>query len=194
MGGGSSDAACALTTLNQLWRIGLPDARLYELAAQLGSDVPFFIAGGTARIYGRGEVVVPLPDAEPNWLVIAKPPVSISTADVFRRLAPEDYGSATDTDALEEAIRKGQPLPLARLVNTLEVPVLDAYPAVRETCSALLESGASVVRLSGSGPTLFAPFRRLRDAAPVFERARTRGVTAWLTHSVGRANFRGAFP
>src|SRR5262249_43935983 len=77
LGGGSSDGAAALVALNHLWRLGLDTGRLEELASSLGSDVPFFVHGGTALIQGRGEVVHPLPDAEPLWLVLAKPAISL---------------------------------------------------------------------------------------------------------------------
>ena len=90
LGGGSSDAGAVLLALNSLWHADLSTARLESLAARLGSDVPYFITGGTARIAGRGETVIPLPDLAPLWFVLAKPPVSISTADIFHRLTSSD--------------------------------------------------------------------------------------------------------
>jgi 4-diphosphocytidyl-2-C-methyl-D-erythritol kinase len=187
LGGGSSDAASVLLALNALWGTHLPHERLTELAATLGSDVPYFLSGGTALIAGRGERVTPLPDAQPLWLVLARPPVAVSTATVYRALAPEDYAIGADTDALVQAIQLGAPLPLDRLSNSLEAPVLRDYPQITATRDALLASGAPLVRMSGSGPTLYAPFGALEDASRVYAEARSRGLACWLCHFVTRA-------
>jgi 4-diphosphocytidyl-2-C-methyl-D-erythritol kinase len=188
LGGGSSDGASVLTTLNALWRLGLPIERLEALAAQLGSDVPFFVRGGTALIEGRGEYVTPLPDAEPLWLVLAKPAIGVPTAQVFRGLSAESYTNGEDSEAVVSAIRERRPLPFERLTNALEPGVLRMFPPVALARDVLLDAGAPLVRMSGSGPTLFALFRRLSDAAAVAERARTNtsGIAVWLTHTIGR--------
>ncbi|MGE5333984.1 MAG: 4-(cytidine 5'-diphospho)-2-C-methyl-D-erythritol kinase [Nitrososphaerota archaeon] len=184
LGGGSSDAATVLTALNELCALGLSQPRLEALAARLGSDVPFFIHGGTALIEGRGEFVTPLPDSEPLWLIVARPPVNISTATVFRSLTAADYGDTRDTDAIVAAIRAGEPLPLDRLANTLEPVVMRAWPEVAATRDALSRAGAPLVRMSGSGPTLFAPFRTLADAAGVYASTREAHIEAWLCHTI----------
>ncbi|HEU5343219.1 MAG TPA: 4-(cytidine 5'-diphospho)-2-C-methyl-D-erythritol kinase [Ktedonobacterales bacterium] len=192
LGGGSSDAATALVTLNARWRLGLSLARLEALAARLGSDTPYLIHGGTARIEGRGEIVEPLPDAEPLWLALVKPLVDVSTPAVFGALTPADYGDAADTEAVIAAIRAENPLPFERLTNTLERGVLRAYPEVANVKKALLDLGAPLVVMSGSGPSLFAPFRSLREAASLVERARGRQLNVWLCHSVTRAQVQAA--
>lgn len=188
LGGGSSDGARVLTTLNALWRLELPSERLEMLAAQLGSDVPFFVRGGTALIEGRGEYVTPLPDAEPLWLVLAKPSIGVPTAQVFRGLGAESYTNGEDSEAVVGAIRERRPLPFERLTNALEPGVLQLFPPVALARDVLLDAGAPLVRMSGSGPTLFAPFRRLGAAAAVAERAQanTAGIAIWLTHTIGR--------
>jgi len=192
LGGGSSDAAAVLMALNRLWGAGRSDDQLQQLGAHLGSDVPYFIAGGSARIAGRGEVVTPLPDAEPLWLVLAKPPVRVSTSAVFRRVASHDYGTAEDTDAVEQAIAHGQPLPFDRLTNTLEPIVFAQYPAVAATREALLAAGAPLVRMSGSGPTLYVPLRDHGTASSLCAAASERGLVVWLCRTVSRAEYRGA--
>ncbi len=185
LGGGSSDGATVLLALNTWWGLGLAEADLIALAAPLGSDVPFFIIGGTAQITGRGEVVTKLPDLVPLWLVVAKPPVNVSTPAVFRALPPADYSDGTATAALVGDIRAGTPPPLtdASLHNALERGVLRDYPAVAATRAALLAAGAPCVRMSGSGPTLYAPFTTLRAAAAVRDAARAAGLRVWLTHT-----------
>jgi len=153
----------------------------------LGSDVPFFIHGGSALIEGRGELVTPLPDCEPLWLLIARPPVSISTAAVFRSVTPAAYGDTHDTDIVVEAIRGGFQLPLDRLSNTLEPLVMKNWPEVAATRDGLLRAGAPIVRMSGSGPTLFAPFRTLDEAVQVYDAARSETISVRLCHTVARA-------
>jgi 4-diphosphocytidyl-2-C-methyl-D-erythritol kinase len=190
LGGGSSDGATVLVALNRLWWLGHSRRRLEELSAQLGSDLPFFVTGGTALIEGRGEVVKPLPDAEPLWLVLVKPPIPVPTGHVFQRLSPRDYTDATSTRAVVAAIRRGEPLPLASLANALERGVLAEYPAVAAAWDALVAAGAPVVRMSGSGPTLFAPFRDLRAAARVYTTMRQTSALCWLTRTVARDEVR----
>lgn len=194
LGGGSSDAGAVLLALNSLWQSDLSTTQLESLAARLGSDVPYFITGGTARIAGRGETVIPLPDLAPLWFVVAKPPVSISTADIFRRLTPRDYGSPEETDAIQRAVESGEPLPfdglIARLSNTLEPVAFAAYPAVRQTRDALVQAGAPVVRMSGSGPTLYAPFATRAEAEAVYARAQAANLAVWLCSTVPHDEYR----
>jgi len=186
LGGGSSDAAAVLVALNHLCTLRLSRTRLEVLAARLGSDVPFFIHGGAAMIEGRGELVTPLPDCEPLWLLVAHPPVNISTAAVFRSVTPAEYGDTHDTDIVVKAIRGGSPLPLERLSNTLESLVMRTWPEVYATRDGLLHAGAPIVRMTGSGPTLFAPFRALDDATRVYEAARSQNIDVRLCHTVSR--------
>ena len=203
LGGGSSDAACVLAALDALWGLGLGAARLEALAATLGSDTPFFVGGGTALIGGRGEVVTPLPDAEPLWLILLKPRVGVSTAAIFRALTPADYGDEADTQAVVATIQARRPLPFDRLTNTLEPVTLRAYPTVAAARERLLAAGAPVVRMSGSGPTLYAPFRSLSEAAAVHRRLRADiegdssedgACDAWLCHTRSREQCARALP
>jgi 4-diphosphocytidyl-2-C-methyl-D-erythritol kinase len=193
LGGGSSDAASVLLALNALWDARLPHERLTELASVLGSDVPYFLSGGTALIEGRGERVIPLLDGPPLWLVLVRPPIAVSTAAVYRALSPAEYATAEDSRAIIQAIKWGNPLPLEHLSNSLEVPVLRDYPQIAATRDALLTSGAPLVRMSGSGPTLYAPFGALDDASRVYAEAQLRGLECWLCHFVPRSTCKGAF-
>jgi 4-diphosphocytidyl-2-C-methyl-D-erythritol kinase len=193
LGGGSSDAASVLLALNALWQTRLPHERRTELAATIGSDVPYFLSGGAALIAGRGEHVTPLPDVQPLWLVLARPHVNVSTAAVYRALSPADYATAEDTEAIIQAVQQGEPLPLDRLSNSLEAPVMRDYPEIAATRDELLASGAPLVRMSGSGPTLYAPFGALGDASRVYAESHSRGLECWLCHFVSRSTCEGAF-
>ncbi len=186
LGGGSSDAAMVLLVLNRWWHLGLARERLLELAASLGSDVPFFVLGGTALVEGRGERVTPLPDLPGMWVMLLKPSVAVSTPAAFRALTPADYTDGQATATLVSAIR-GSALPsLDGLMNALEARVCQEYPAVAESRAAFFQAGAQFVCMSGSGPTLFALFPSLAEAAPVYQALLGEGRQVWLTRAVSR--------
>lgn len=156
MAGGSADAAGVLTACDALWRLGTPRAELELLAADLGSDVPFLLSGGTAVGTGRGEVLSPvLTRSEFHW-VIALAEGGLSTPAVYaeydrlRPDAPEPHLS----EPLMQALRLGDATALgATLSNDLQMPAVALRPALRRTLDAGLEEGALGGIVSGSGPT-----------------------------------------
>jgi 4-diphosphocytidyl-2-C-methyl-D-erythritol kinase len=128
------------------------------MARELGADVPYFLVGGTALGLGRGDEIVPLPEIVDETVVLATPPVAVSTADVFAHLpavAPRPFPAA-----LLDFVQGGACPGIAGLDgwNDLEPAVLERVPAVRSVYNALRRAGASCVRLSGSGATVFACF------------------------------------
>jgi 4-diphosphocytidyl-2-C-methyl-D-erythritol kinase len=151
LGGGSSDAALALRLLDAAHHLNLSHEQLTAAAAQLGSDVPFFLHGGTALVEGRGERVTPLPDLPAHWLVLLNPGVALSTPRVFQELRLDEYARPP---AEASAPREGTPV-LPAFVNTLEAPALRLEPAIAHCREQLHAAGASQVLLSGSGPTVF---------------------------------------
>jgi 4-diphosphocytidyl-2-C-methyl-D-erythritol kinase len=186
LGGGSSDAATVLAILNRRWRLGQSVQHLELASAALGADVPFFMRGGTASVSGIGERVHALPDIQPLWILLAMPPVRVSTPLIFKALTAADFTGGEHTAALEEQIRRGGALDSRYMVNCLEARAIELFPEIAQARDALLRAGAPFVRMSGSGATLFAPFRELADAAPVAAYAREQGLTVHLTHTVGR--------
>jgi 4-diphosphocytidyl-2-C-methyl-D-erythritol kinase len=117
--------------------------------------------------------------------VLAKPPVGVSTAAVFAALRPEAYGSGSSTAQVAESIRSGRPIPFEHLTNALLPTALQMFPEIGRARERLLDAGAPVVCLSGSGPSLFVPFRRLDDASGVLQRAREApDLAVWLTYTV----------
>jgi 4-diphosphocytidyl-2-C-methyl-D-erythritol kinase len=161
LGGGSANAATVLLGMCALAGIEPPPEELASLAAGLGSDVPYFLHGGTALGTGRGERIEPLPDpdAEPLLLWLALPPVVADTRAVFAAHRV-DRSAAGGAGAEDGETAAGVPAAWSALLgrNDLEPACLALYPAVRDVYNRLSESGAQAVRLSGSGSTIFALF------------------------------------
>lgn len=157
LGGGSSDAAGALRGVNALLRLGMDDATLSRLAAALGSDVPFFLAGGTASCRGRGEEVTPLPDGPPLWFVVVKPDVGVSTAQAYAALDQDaNRISARATGSMEQLLAAGDvERVIARMINDFEHVVLDQQPEIALLIDELLMARARNARLCGSGAAVF---------------------------------------
>lgn len=157
LAGGSSDAAAALRGLNQLWGLQLTQDQLAELGAEIGSDVPFCVYGGTALAKGRGEQIVHLGAPAPCWVILAKPPVGVSTADVYGQLRLDEIEQHPRTVQMLRAIEEQNFSLMCRsLGNVLESVTMNLQPQVRQIKELMLASGADGVLMSGSGPTVFA--------------------------------------
>lgn len=171
LAGGSSNAAAVLVGLDLIWQLGLTQPELQELAAQLGSDIPFCIGGGTALATGRGEILEPLPDLNKLSVVLAKyRSLEISTAwayGTYREKFGHTYVSEPE-ELLERrqrfhsgsmisaiADRDGQQIGQL-LYNDLEKVALPAYPKVAQLRDAFKKTDILGVMMSGSGPTVFA--------------------------------------
>ncbi len=157
MAGGSADAAATLLAYDRLHRTGLPDDVLLDLAAELGSDVPFSLVGGTARGRGRGEVVQPLDDRGTWWWVAVPSGVGLSTPEVyahFDKLFPDALAEPAEPADLLSALASGEPLRLARtLHNDLQAPAVDLRPELGTLIDRGEGEGALRGLVSGSGPT-----------------------------------------
>ena len=187
LGGGSSDAAAVLVGLNRLWGLGLGADELAGLAADLGSDVPFFIRGGTAMVSGRGERVRPLPPVDQAWLVLLCPeiPLADKTAAMYSRVTPAHYTGGMLTRKLEARIRGGGDVPPEFLYNAFDDIALEAYPGLDTYWDALGGLGAREIHVAGSGPSLYAPVsRREQGTAIALLLGRTRGWNAHLVSTV----------
>ncbi|HLH62370.1 MAG TPA: 4-(cytidine 5'-diphospho)-2-C-methyl-D-erythritol kinase [Ktedonobacteraceae bacterium] len=187
LGGGSSDAAAVLLALRQWLQLPLSASELLDIAAALGSDVPFFLTGGLALCEGRGERVTALAPYWPptmRWLLLLKPPIGVSTAAVFRALPASDYTDGSHTGAVCAAFEARSTPRLGDLYNGLERCVLETYPEVARAREGLLDAGAPCVRLSGSGPTLFAPFPELLRARQVQEDMQAQGYDVYLSRAI----------
>ena len=152
LGGGSADAAAALVGLARLWNAQQPS--LVPLAAELGSDVPYFLGNATALVEGRGEVVRPLPPLPVTHLVLVRPRVSLSTRDVFQSLRPAEWGDGASTRTLAERLRAGDGLAEELLRNDLQTAAERCCPPLG-AARQRLEAAGLHPHLTGTGPTLF---------------------------------------
>lgn len=155
LAGGSSDAAATLRGLNKLWKLGLTLDELAELGAKIGSDVSFCVYGGTAIATGRGEKIEHIPAPPPCWVILAKPTIGVSTAEVYRNLNLNTI-THPDVDGMAQAIKDRNYERICSLVgNVLEDVTLKMYPEVAHIKEQMKRFGADAVLMSGSGPTVF---------------------------------------
>jgi 4-diphosphocytidyl-2-C-methyl-D-erythritol kinase len=172
LGGGSSDGACCLLALNEVFGTGLSADTLRSLAAELGSDVPFFIEGGTALCTGRGEIVRQLRDAPRFGGVLAGPGSSLKTVEMYASLVEEDFGGPKVEGmlrAIEEGDLKGV---CSALFNGFERAAFERMPELREWRRQLGQLGSMGTVLCGSGPTLLAIFPGIDEAEAAARRLR----------------------
>lgn len=169
LGGGSSDAAAVLRALRTLYAPDISDGRLETLAARLGSDVPFFIRGGTQLATGRGEVVSPLPQLAAGWFVVVKPDEGYSTAEMYRRLDEPGSLLVRNSRYMQDAVAANNVHAVAvELHNSFE-RVVPKDSSLRTIKDALRAQGALGTLLSGSGSAVFGLFDDQSAAAAAAE-------------------------
>ena len=180
LGGGSSDAAACLLALNALWDIGYRIEQLAEIAVELGSDVPLFLAGALSRVRGRGESVDPLGFEWPFWAVLLCPPTPLATAEVYRKFdelltKPPDEATIRDCQlGLHEPESAG-----AVMFNMLEPAACQVLPQLADWREALFAAGATNVQLCGSGSALVCLFGSLAKARQLVHRLSPQ-LRAWV--------------
>lgn len=190
LGGGSSNAAAALLGLIRLRGLVVPQERLAGLAAGLGSDVPFFLSGGTALGAGRGEVVSPLPDLPPCNILVIYPGVRVSTAEAYRRLE----------HALTPEESRDRMLGFCRLLqagagfqhgifNDFERVILAGCDPIREARDFLMERGAAAALLSGSGSSVFGFFQEEESALAASSAVKREAWRVFPAKTLSRSGF-----
>ena len=169
LGGGSSDAAAALAGLNELWELGLSTVQLSSLGAELGSDVPFFFHTPAAFCTGHGEEVKPVNVGRAFDIVLVKPPMGLSTAEVYRECgASNPKSEIRDPQSVLDALASGDVEQLGRsLHNRLQEPAMRICPPVAELHRRMQALGAAGCLLTGSGSCLFALCRDEEEAKRV---------------------------
>jgi 4-diphosphocytidyl-2-C-methyl-D-erythritol kinase len=177
LGGGSSDAAAAIRALAKLWGLKLTHERRRQIAADIGADVPYFLEGGTALGEGRGDRLVPLPDAGRAWVVLVVPGFGVSTKEAF------GWWDATGQDRQDGRDRQVT-------FNDLQEAVAKRHPIIDTLVAALKREGAFRASLSGSGSAVFGLFRRKFDAERTAGALAGRRRQVLVTRTIGRLESR----
>ena len=165
MAGGSSDAAAVMVGVNRRFRLGLSRKELMERGVKIGADVPYCILRGTALAEGIGEKLTPLTPAPDCHVLIAKPPISVSTKFVYENLHLDQLEAHPDIDGIRRAIEEGDLCGMvSRMGNVLETVTIPAYPQIGQISELMKENGALGAMMSGSGPTVFGIYDDERKA------------------------------
>ena len=168
LAGGSADAAAVLKGMNELYNLQMSKARLCELGAKLGSDIPFCLMGGTMLATGRGEVLTRLADMPETWVVLAKPRISVSTAWAYQNYDEQGAERHPDNEAIKKAIARGNRKAVAGLLcNVLESVTIKKYDVIADYKQMMLDKGAMASMMSGSGPTVFGLARNREQAEAI---------------------------
>lgn len=171
MAGGSSDGAAVIRGMNELYSLGFTMERLQKLSVVIGADVPYCIQGGTMLAEGIGEKLTRLPAAPDCFVVVAKPPVGVSTQYVYGNLKVGELKEHPDLDAMQKAILSGDLKKMGMSMgNVLETVTEKAYPVITALKKTLLAEGAVQALMSGSGPTVFGLFDSEEKARSAYER------------------------
>jgi 4-diphosphocytidyl-2-C-methyl-D-erythritol kinase len=187
LGGDSSDAAAVLSGLNRLWDLSISQKGLAEMASQLGSDVSFFLSGGTALLQGRGETVSPLPSMQKMWLVLLMPPVKRpdnKTARLYKNLNAGHYTDGQMTEEVVVLLTKGEDIALANLFNVFENVADESFKGLDDCRQRFLQAGADSVHLAGSGPALFTMVKEKTRAQKIYTELKGQGLEAYLAETL----------
>ena len=159
MAGGSSNAAAVLFGINRMFELGLSQQELMDRGVQLGADVPYCIMRGTVLAEGIGEILTPLPALPKCYVLIAKPPISVSTKLVYEKLDSHEIENHPDIDGILEGLEAQDIKKVAACMgNVLEKVTIEEYPVIEQIKNIMKEEGALNAMMSGSGPTVFGIF------------------------------------
>lgn len=186
LGGGSSDAIAAFIGTMHLWGLERTPEDLLPMAQQLGADVPFFIVGGCAVAWGRGDDLAILSPVEGLWLVLLTPPNEIpdKTARLYEAITAEHYSNGDATADLVDVLRTGGRPDPKLFVNVFEQVADSFFPDLPRYRRALLDAGAASVHLSGAGPTLFTLVDSEAEGRALVGRLGEAGFSGTLVHTV----------
>jgi 4-diphosphocytidyl-2-C-methyl-D-erythritol kinase len=167
LGGGSSNAAASIDALNRLWELAFTAEERMEMAAEVGSDVPFFLDGSFSIVEGRGEILRPFTPAGPFDLLLVNPGIEVSSAWAYRNttrhveLEDENRAYRQFLDALN---KRDFPLLKGMMQNSLEEAVFNRFPVIREIKKDMVRKGAMISLMSGSGSTVYGIFEDRNSA------------------------------
>ena len=194
LGGGSSDAAATLLALNRLWGLELTRKDLLPLAARIGSDVPFFLYGGTGRVFGRGDRVQPLPPTDLEWAVVLTPRIDVpqKTAIMFSKIGPMSYTNGGLTRKLAARLSSKGDTPPQFLFNAFDDVAKETLPDLSTYWETFHALGAREIHLCGAGPSLYAPVSTKHHATAIQLLLQHRH--GWEAHLVSMVDREDGFP
>ena len=192
LGGGSSDAAATLLALNRLWDLGMKTEELASVAAEVGSDVPFFLWGGTALAEGRGERVSPLPSVPPMYLTLIFPDIMVpdKTKTMYSRLSPANYSDGGVTGRMLQILAGGQAVRESVrgcVYNVFEDLASWEFPLLADMRRDVAAQGGPDLHLCGAGPALFTIPGSEMEHQVVVETLQPRGAGVYLVSTVSTA-------
>lgn len=186
LGGGSSDAASTLCELNQLWELRLPTSELAKLASKLGSDVSFFVYGGTALMGGRGEKLIQLITHPLTYFVLLIPPLPgmpQKTRQAYTNLRVDHFTKRQFIARALGSLVQHKCINYSFLFNVFEGVAFEFFPGLNEYWERFRQAGAASVHLAGSGPTLFTMFSSEQEARELYQRLQNWGLESYLVRS-----------
>lgn len=191
MAGGSSNAAAVLYGMNRLFQLGLTDQELMDRSVQLGADVPYCIMRGTVLAEGIGEKLTPLPAMPKCHVLLAKPPISVSTQKVYEKLDAQEVTKHPDIDGILLGLQTGDLKKItSSMGNVLENVTITEYPQIESIKDVMKEEGALNAMMSGSGPTVFGIYDdkmlARRAAARIREEQLAKQVHVTTMHNARR--------
>ena len=189
LGGGSADAAATLMALARAWHLPVTPAQLTDVAATLGADVPFFLAGGTALGLGRGDDIYPLVDLPRHWIVLLIPGFGVSSAEAYRWYDEEREPGRAPAMREPQYVPGPWPSRAAQMINDLEAAIARHHPEIDQMKGALRRAGALAAAMTGSGSAVFGLFQKRKDATSAAASLSGSGWRALLTESLGRAEY-----
>ena len=178
MAGGSTDAAYTLIGINELFELGLSKDELMKRGVKIGADVPYCIMGGTALSEGIGEILSPVSGMPNCNILIAKPPIVVSTKSVYENLPATELKRHPDIDGLKSYIEASDIYSIAnKMENVLETVTVKEYPIIEEIKTYMKQNGALNSIMSGSGPTVFGLFDNYEIAKKAYDGLLARNIT-----------------
>ncbi|WP_042220789.1 4-(cytidine 5'-diphospho)-2-C-methyl-D-erythritol kinase [Oceanobacillus manasiensis] len=185
LGGGSTDAAAVLRGLNRLWSMNLSLSDLANLGAELGTDVPFCVYGGTGIASGRGEIVKSLKAPPACWVVLAKPNIGVSSGMVFQQIKLDELIHPTTKELIKTLEEGDFSRMCTNLGNSLENITMERHPEVRQIKEAMIQAGSTGTLMSGSGPTVYGLVMQENKAHRIYNSMRGFCEEVFLVRLLG---------
>lgn len=192
MAGGSTDAAAVFRGMNVLYELHLSSAELMQRGVKLGADIPYCIVGGTYLAEGIGEVLQPLVAMPDCYLLIAKPPIGVSTKWVYENLHAEKLEKHPDIDGMIQAMEASDLEKLGvKMGNVLEEVTVSGYPIVHSVIEQMEQTGACRAMMSGSGPTVFGIYKTKEQCQSAYEKLKLCDDIAFLCETECQPAYEG---